>query len=226
MQVFFSIKDLVYIFYPGIRTVTLNTLEDPGVQVLFLTKKSDTRTVKIIESRFSNLIVMLSFPVHGIDLCLQTREDYLDYVSDKYKYKVSKRMYKAVGYLNDDDFTVFIKKSIFTGGWYTTFLESRQKMYKLFQVMTSSKKEFLKTYSELCQHNTPEAVFSSMLTFVSRLQGYEKQKETLSEFYREILRAAKVQSGSIKTHLEVLVKLSPKIPIENKYLWFYLSMRS
>jgi hypothetical protein len=188
-------------------------------------KKPNARKELELQNRYSDIIILYENPQHDLDVCLKSNEDYLEFVASKYNMRLTKNIVKGCSILNETEFINFLKLSIFMGKWRKDLIGSYEKMYNLFKVVSSSKKEFLQLYSQLREKYSDDEIFSSMLTFITRIQNYESQKEMLSDFYRNIVKTVKLQTSSMENSLILLSKMSHKIPKVNKYLGFYLSLR-
>lgn len=225
MKIYLSNRDFIYVLFPSIRSIKTDTYQDPDAKVYCVLQKPNIQKELELENRYRDIVMVYNSPVHGLDVCLESYTDYLEYVSSRYGMRMSRSLISATSILNEDEFFTFLKKSIFARKWNKDMIGSYEKMYNLFRVVSSSKKEFLKLYSQLCLRYSQDEIFSSMLTFITRVQNYEQQKEVLSEFYRNIIKTVRMQTSSVEMSLKLLSKMSHNIPKENKYLGFYLSLR-
>lgn len=225
MKIYLSNKEFIYILYPSIRSIKTDTYQDPDTTVFCVIYKPNAKKELELQNQYPNIIMLYNTPVHGLDVCLESYSDYLEYVSTRYNMRGYKSILPKVSVLNEEEFFSFLKISIFARKWNKELIGSSEKMYNLFRVVSSSKKEFLNLYSQLSLRYSQDEIFTSMLTFITRIQNYEQQKEALSEFYRNIIKTVKMQTSSVEMSLKLLSKMSHKIPKENKYLGFYLSLR-
>ena len=225
MKVYLSEKEFIYILFPSIKRVYVDTFVEIQSRVLFIIDKENSRDLEEIKNRYNDIVLLYDYPEHGLDVCLQTKKEYLEYIAEGYDMKLAKPVLNSALLLNDKGFFKFLKHSIFLGKWSKEFLSSHEKMYNLFKVVLSSKKDFLQLYSELAKSYSMDEIFASMLTFLLRIQNYEEKKDSLSVFYRNIVKTARIQNSSIGDSLVTLTKMSNDIPKENRYIGFYLSLR-
>ena len=113
MKIFLSNREFVYILFPSIRRITTDTYQDLNSQVFYVMEKPNPRKEKELESKFRDIVMVYNSPVHGLDVYLQTNEDYIEYVSKRYSMRFSRQVVQDSLILNESEFFVFLKKSIF-----------------------------------------------------------------------------------------------------------------
>lgn len=227
MKVYLSEPDMAYFFFPEYKRVKKIGFLSSKKKILYFARRGeklgplDTR----MRTLFSDYVIVTDYSSHEVDMSIDTREEYLQAVQHFRGPRVTVEIKKKSSFLSDVDFYQFIKMSLVVRRWYTEVFGIQEKVYRLFEAAVRSKKDFLKLYVDLRQTYAAEQIFASMLTFIQRIQSYSDQKESLSDFYRMVVKSAQNQRLKIKPALMRTISLPRDIPKENRMMGFYLSLK-
>ena len=153
-----------------------------------------------------NLIVKVPFVMQVCDFKLVGKISILKFISEVREVKLTKSIEAHVFKMPDRDFLSFVKMSIAAGKWIKAEGDEI-KIYNLFQSLLESKEKFLVDYFRALKDNSFQEVWSSVLTFLTRLDMFDSQKESLSEFYRTLIFNAKKNLVDYKRKLFGMLKL-------------------
>lgn len=227
MKVFISEIDMIYFFFPDYKKISNVGFISSKKKVIYILRRGENfqTAEQKMRTLFTEYVIVSDSNNNGVDLMLNSREDYLNSVQNLRGPRVTAQIKKGIEYLSDVDFYSFIKMSLILRRWYTEVFGVQEKVYRLFEAAVKSKKDFLRLYVDLRRTHAAEQIFASMLTFIQRIQSYSEQKETLSEFYRMVVKSAQNQRLNIKPALMKMVSLPKDIPRENRMIGFYMSMK-
>lgn len=169
-------------------------------------------------------VVVLRRPV-GQDLALFEPQDYVEEIAKNRSMRPAKNLYKPLAKLSPDDFKTFVTYSCILRRWYREVLVKRDQVFTLFEALMKSKRDFLEAYFRLRAHHAPAELFSSILTFLARIEVYEDQKDSLSKFYKKVVRKGKGQNMNLARSAQKLVTSSPHIPLDSRVIQFCFDLR-
>jgi hypothetical protein len=227
MKIYLSIKELSHFLFPDARRIKSYGYTNSTDTVLYEIKQGEN--ISVIENEIrvchENYILLTSFPSHAVEVSLEERKNYIDYISANRGIRSAKDIEIKVEKMGDDDFILFIKMSLVLRRWYREIFVKATKIYSLYEALFKSKKDFIRLYLELNQTLTYQEIFSSVLTFLLRIKNREEQKAGLSEYYKNLTKLASNQKINVPLKLINLLKTSKSIPLENRLLGFYLFLK-
>lgn len=222
---YLSYPELAQFLFPGRALVNEISFYSRDIDVICFQGSENIREREpLLASMFKSYVYVVK-KTSVFDFSLDTPEDYINWISENRGIRYSKKIVDKVAKMPEEDFFTFIKMSMAMGRWYDEMFESSAKMYQLFDLLVESKFKFLEKYYELRKINPPETIFASFLTFLMRTIMYEEQKETMSDYYRVVVRKAKNQMVSIKRGLRGVVERANSLPAELNFLAFYLGLK-
>jgi hypothetical protein len=160
------------------------------------------------------------------DKVVQTRWEMVQLVSELRGIRLSADIQNKIDNLTDGDFYDFVRISFAMKAWHRDKLVPTEKAYELFAALLQGKKQFLELYFSMRQSSSAEQIFASIITFLNRVQLYEEQRESLSDFYRVLVKRARAQFSQMRKALAWLIQCSEVIDSEVRYLAFYFQLVS
>lgn len=161
----------------------------------------------------------------GHDLKLFEPEEYVQEISKNRGIRAAKNLYKPLERLSPDEFRTFVTYSCLLRRWYREILTKKGKVYALFEALAKSKKDFLETYYTLRRSISSPELLASILTFLTRMDLYEDQKDGLSRFYRKVIRKGRGQQMRVVQAAKNLVSLPQGVDLDTAVVQFCLDLR-
>jgi len=229
-KIYIEDPDLLIWIYPGYKRIwKIGQVIEKNTQVLYVISKKLSVSIDHLERRldeaYGDFIIATSIPAISVDVILSTREEYLSYFAEVRKIRSSKTVMRKIVGLPDEEFSDFIKMSAAQNRWATEIFDTHSKVYELFQALLESKPTFFQKYFEITRFQSPQEVFSAMLTFFIRIESYAEQKETLSDFYKMLVKRGRTQQLPIKRELLNMLDVSSDLDFEIMALNFYNQLR-
>lgn len=194
--------------------------------VYFASEKDRIRTLREEVLFLSDdTVIIVPRTSMGHDLGLFDPEGYVQEISSNRGMRPAKDLYRPLAKLLPDEFCTFVTYSCLLRRWYREALVKKGKIYTLFEALAQSKQNFLETYYTLRRSISAPELLSSILTFLTRLDLYEDQKEGLSKFYRKVIRKGRGQNMSVTRAAKNLVSLPRGIDLDSKVVQFCLDLR-
>lgn len=152
-------------------------------------------------------IFLLPVLTSSCTLRLDSRQALLEYLQSVKGIKATKSLLAKVVKLSDQDFFDLVKVSVSLRRWDESFFQESVKVYDLFSALMESRQKCLVELFKLSsQYSYPE-IWSSVITFLRRIDLYEDQKDSLSEFYRNLIFKARKVFPNYKRKLVALLIL-------------------
>jgi hypothetical protein len=225
-KVFITHPDLIPVVYPTFRPIKSVYDASRGMDVIIYGAKETESGMfcRMLPPLGCRYIVTVTNN-RDADIILSDRTQYLKEVAEATPLMIPKTLEKKVLRLTDGDFWHFLKTSYALKKWNGQVFEKREKAYHLFQALFEGRRQFMTIYFEMRKTMSCGEIFSSMVTFLSRMRGFEEQKGTLSDFYRALIGKGREQLKNINPAISNLVSMSRDIPLEMRLLEFYFSIR-
>jgi hypothetical protein len=227
MKIYLSNLNLIYFLFPEAKKIKEFGHIASDELVLYELQKGESifEIEKRIKVLFTNYILATSTLSHAVDVTLSNRFDCIAYIAIKKNIRRVKEVDTKIEKLSEYDFDKFLKMSLILGRWYKEIFVHKEKVYKLYEAIFQSTKDFIRIYTELNRRMSEEEIFSSILTFLLRLKNRDNQKNNLSDYYKNLTKVGLNQNMRISDKLIGLVNLSKMIPLKNRLLEFYLSLK-
>jgi hypothetical protein len=227
MKIYLSNLNLIYFLFPEAKIIKEFGCVVYDELVLYELQKGESifDIEKQVKTLFTSYILVTHVLSHAVDITLNNRIDYIAYIATKKNIKRVKDVDTKIEKLSGYDFEKFLKMSLILGRWYKEIFVYKEKIYKLYEAIFQSTKDLIKIYVELNRRMSEEEIFSSILTFLLRLKNRDNQKNNFSDYYKNLTKVGSNQNMRINDKLIGLVNLSKLIPLENRLLEFYLSLK-
>ena len=221
-----SFPDLAYFIYADRQLIRKGGFHHPVKGLYFAEPDETTRFLKE-EMVFcaDDLLVIVGSPTMGYDSSLHEPEDFLAEISKNRGIREAKNLIRPLRSASEDEFRLFVQRSCVLRRWYREAFTKKEKVFVLFEALMKSKKDFLSSYFTLREHLSAPELLSSILTFLARVDSYEDQKDSLSKFYRKVVRKGKGQAMSVTRAAGSLLHASGDISLDARILKFCFDLR-
>lgn len=152
-------------------------------------------------------------------LVVDYRTDYLDLISSRLGLPITGGLRGPLRGLSDPEFRQFVKWTMAAREWARHLLVKPGKIYSLFEALSRDPSEFFKLYYLVREGHNEHQIFSAMLTFMHRMQAYQRAPQDVSPYYDRILRRSLLQLANIGPAIEWL--MDANFQHELVYIEFY-----
>lgn len=223
-----SFPELAHCIYADRVEVSRDgSIPRPPLGLYFIKEGEPLRVLKEELVLFADDVVAVSSrEVMGSDTALATPESYVQEIAMVRKIRPAKDVAKKVEGMARDSFCTFVRFSCVLRRWYREAFQFQDSPYLLFESLVNGKKEFLFQYFWLRRSRSAHEILASVLTFLSRVDLYEDQKDSLSEVYRALVRKGRNQGMQLANTARRLLRTSDEIDPDSRVIHFCLSLRS
>lgn len=154
-------------------------------------------------------LFLLPFATSSCQLPLLNREAVMDYLSKAMLMKLNKDVRARLMKLDDDTFFNTLRLSVALKRWQLPHAED-SRAYRLFgDLLTTTPQKCLATTFEMTHNRPMKAVWSSVLTFLNRVDSWDEKSsdssDGLSDFYRTLIARSKRQLSSWRSKVVPLL---------------------
>lgn len=220
--------NLIPFFFSGYQTLSspISYVERPLWKVLYILKPADK--IEFVRAclgqYFYDYIIVTVRQGAPATVSLVDSDSVIKSAQSRFGLHERKGLIERCKRIEDEQFTDFMKHSIIHRSWQMDRLGPGEKIYKLFEALKFNKKEFLRLLHSFMKEGEPEVLMQSLLTVFLKAKNFEEQKEVVSDYYREVLKVARIYLSKMREPLLDYVT-DVHVPSDIRLMRFFWNMR-